>query len=97
MQRWMPDILLSDIGLPGQDGYELIRRVRALTPEQGATVPAVALTAYAREEDKRYALSCGFQGHIAKPFEPSQLVGTLRAIADQGVGRSGRRARDEPA
>jgi CheY-like chemotaxis protein len=98
LQGWLPDILVSDIGLPGQDGYELIRLVRALAPERGASVPAVALTAYAREEDQQRCLSSGFQGHVAKPFDPSHLVATLRAVADRSTSpRGGRRITDRCA
>jgi signal transduction histidine kinase len=97
VQRWLPDVLVSDIGLPGQDGYELIRMVRALAPEHGAAVPAVALTAYAREEDQQRALSSGFQGHIAKPFDPSHLVATLRAVADRTSPWGARRITDKCA
>jgi CheY-like chemotaxis protein len=59
------------------DGYELIRRVRALSPQQGGSIPAVALTAYAREEDKQKALAAGFQKHLAKPVTPDELATTV--------------------
>jgi CheY-like chemotaxis protein len=65
-----PDVLISDIGMPGEDGYALIRQVRALPPEQGGGVPAVALTAFARSEDRTLALVSGFQMHIPKPVDP---------------------------
>jgi len=80
LDRALPDILLSDIGLPGQDGYELIRAVRArgLTPQQ---LPSIALTAYARREDQRLALQAGFQAHVAKPMEPAELVRVVAAAA----------------
>jgi PAS domain S-box-containing protein len=69
-----PDVLVSDIGMPVEDGYMLIRQVRALTPEQGGRIPAIALTAYARTEDRIKALSSGFQSHVPKPVEPAEFV-----------------------
>ncbi|GAB1541824.1 hypothetical protein NUACC21_44970 [Scytonema sp. NUACC21] len=69
-----PDVLISDIGMPFEDGYSLIRKVRKLTPEQGGQIPAIALTAYARAEDRAQAISAGFQAHLSKPVEPEQLA-----------------------
>jgi CheY-like chemotaxis protein len=66
-------LLLSDIGLPGESGYELIRKVRDLSPE-AARIPAIALTAYAGEKDRQIALSAGYQDHLAKPIEPGYLI-----------------------
>jgi CheY-like chemotaxis protein len=68
-----PSIIISDIGMPGADGYELMRALRAKVPRGGAFIPAIALTAYAREEDRRLALAAGFQAHIAKPVDPATL------------------------
>jgi CheY-like chemotaxis protein len=71
------DALLSDIAMPGVDGYELIRRVRSLTPATGAArpgIPAIALTAYARAEDRERSLAAGYQVHVAKPIEPARLA-----------------------
>jgi CheY-like chemotaxis protein len=76
-----PDVLVSDIGLPEVDGYELIRRVRAGTPAGASDVPAVALTAFARPEDRARALGAGFQGHLPKPLEPGVLVTTVAKLA----------------
>jgi len=78
-----PDVILSDIGMPDMDGYMLMRQIRALTPEQGGNVPAIALTAYAGEIDQQRALSAGFQVHLSKPVDLERLV---NAIA-QAVGR----------
>jgi signal transduction histidine kinase/response regulator of citrate/malate metabolism len=75
-----PHLLVSDIGMPGEDGYDLIRRVRALPVAQGGGVPAVALTAFARSEDRRRAFLAGFQMHVAKPVEPSELVAVCAAM-----------------
>src|SRR4030095_15834632 len=70
MDRALPDVLISDIAMPDDDGYSLIRKVRSRSAAQGGQVPAVALTAYAREEDRVRALSAGFQVHVAKPVRP---------------------------
>jgi signal transduction histidine kinase/ActR/RegA family two-component response regulator len=79
LKTWRPHVLMSDIGMPGEDGYALIRQVRALPPERGGRTPAAALTAYARDEDKGRALAAGYQLHIAKPFDPKEL---LAAVSD---------------
>jgi signal transduction histidine kinase/ActR/RegA family two-component response regulator len=76
-----PDVLVSDIGMPDVDGYELIRRVRRLKPEEGGRTPAVALTAYAREEDRRKAVRAGFQTHLAKPAAPDELAEVVASLA----------------
>ncbi|MBD2744981.1 response regulator [Coleofasciculus sp. FACHB-1120] len=76
-----PDILLSDIGMPEEDGYTLIRKVRALSAEQGGRIPAVALTAYARAEDRMRAIAAGFQMHISKPVEPAELATVVASLA----------------
>ncbi len=73
-----PDILISDIGMPGEDGFSLIRKVRLLSKEEGGEIPSIALTAYARATERSRVLSAGFQLHIAKPVVPDELV---RAIA----------------
>jgi PAS domain S-box-containing protein len=75
-----PDVLISDVGLPGEDGYALIRQVRALGPSGGGNVPAVALTAYARPEDQLRAKHEGFQVHLAKPVEPDELVALVASL-----------------
>jgi CheY-like chemotaxis protein/anti-sigma regulatory factor (Ser/Thr protein kinase) len=80
-----PHVLVSDIGMPGEDGYSLIRRVRALGPGKGGDVPAVALTAYARAEDRVKAVLAGFQMHVAKPVEPAELIAMVASLA----GRAG--------
>jgi len=76
-----PDVLLCDIGLPEMDGYELIRRVRELPPEEGGATPAAALTAFAMPEDRRRALIAGFQSHVAKPVVPEDLIAVVAALA----------------
>ncbi|MBE9210858.1 MASE1 domain-containing protein [Nostoc sp. LEGE 06077] len=74
------DILLSDIGMPGMDGYMLMRLIRALPPEQGGQIPAIALTAYAGEINQQQALAAGFQIHLVKPVEQSQLLNAIAQI-----------------
>jgi signal transduction histidine kinase len=81
----VPDVLLSDIGVPGEDGYSLIRKVRALPPALGGNVPAAALTAYARAEDRLRALEAGYQTHLAKPVDPSELIATVARLAGRTV------------
>jgi CheY-like chemotaxis protein len=76
-----PDVLLSDIGMPGEDGYSLIRRVRTLAPEKGGETPAIALTAYARAEDRVKSVMAGFQMHIAKPVEPAEVIAMVASLA----------------
>lgn len=78
-----PDLLLSDIGMSDVDGYDLIRQVRALSPDQGGQLPAIALTAHASEHDQQLAYSSGFNQHIAKPVEPSVLVGAIVALVTE--------------
>ncbi|MBO0858984.1 MAG: PAS domain S-box protein [Chloracidobacterium sp.] len=75
------DVLVSDINMPGMDGYELIRRVRAMAPEQGGLIPAIALTAYARAEDRLRALQSGYQTHVPKPVEPAELEIVVATLA----------------
>jgi signal transduction histidine kinase/ActR/RegA family two-component response regulator len=84
-----PDVLVSDIGMPGVDGYDLIRRVRQGENGAGA-LPAIALTAFARAEDRARALAAGYQAHLAKPIEPTELVAAVARLS--GEGASPRRA-----
>jgi CheY-like chemotaxis protein len=75
-------VLLSDIGMPNADGYDLLRRVRLLERDLGGRVPAIALTAFARSEDRTRALRAGFLVHLAKPVDPSELVATIASVLD---------------
>lgn len=77
LKQLQPNVLVSDIGMPGEDGYALIRKVRALDAEQGGRIPAVALTAYARAEDRKQALLAGFQLHVPKPADPAELAAAI--------------------
>jgi PAS domain S-box-containing protein len=79
LQSFTPDVLLSDIGLPVQSGYDLIRAVRAL-PSNLNKVPAIALTAFATENDRQMSLSAGFHAHLAKPVEPDRLIETIKGL-----------------
>ena len=76
-----PDVLLSDIGMPGADGYDLIARVREMEVLRGGMMPAIALTAYARESERQQALEAGFQMHLSKPVEVSQLIAGIANLA----------------
>ncbi|MDQ1611555.1 MAG: hypothetical protein QOG00_1486, partial [Pyrinomonadaceae bacterium] len=80
----LPDLLISDIGMPGEDGYELIRRVRELPADGGGKVPAIALTAYARVEDRMQALRAGYQMHVPKPVELAELVAVASSLVRRG-------------
>ena len=82
-----PDILVSDIGMPEVDGYGLIGEVRGLTADEGALTPAIALTAYARAEDRTRALLAGFNMHVAKPIEPAELLAAVAGVAGRHRGR----------
>ena len=86
LESWKPDVLVSDVGMPEESGYVLMRRIRRLTPEHGGTIPALAVTAYAGEDDVKLALSAGFQAHVAKPVEP---VGLALAVASLARGIRG--------
>jgi len=85
IERERPHVLVSDIGMPRVDGFELLRRVRALGAARGGKLPAIALTAFARSEDRTRALRAGFLVHVSKPVEPSELVATVASVS----GRSG--------
>jgi signal transduction histidine kinase/CheY-like chemotaxis protein len=85
-QRMRPDVVVSDIGMPGEDGYSLIRRLRALPDDAGRT-PAVALTAFARGEDRTRALMAGFKAHVPKPVDPRELVAVLLSVVQPTTAR----------
>ena len=81
LERWRPDVLVSDIEMPGQDGYTLIRKIRALAPEQGGMTRAVALTAFGRPEDRIRSLMAGFNIHVSKPVDPGELTAIVASLA----------------
>jgi PAS domain S-box-containing protein len=81
VRSWRPDVLVSDIAMPGEDGYWLIEQVRALSPDRGGAVPAVALTAYVRMEDRLRVLAAGFEQYLPKPVEPTELRAIVASVA----------------
>lgn len=85
IEQARPDVILSDLGMPGEDGYSLIRRLRSRSPERGGRIPAAALTAYASAQDRTRALLAGFQSHVPKPIEASELAAVIANLA----GRTG--------
>jgi CheY-like chemotaxis protein len=86
LERVRPDVLVSDIEMPEEDGYALMRKVRVLPAERGGQIPAAALTAYASAEDRKRSLPAGFQVHIPKPVDPAELVAAVASLA----GRTGK-------
>ena len=101
VEHWGPDVILSDIGMPDEDGYSLIKKVRALPPERGGHTPAAAFTAYALEEDRARVLAAGYQIHVAKPISSEELVSMLvhlagsRETSPAGVGPSSLNVTDD--
>ncbi|MEG4004612.1 PAS domain S-box protein [Microcoleus sp. Pol11C1] len=87
LTNFQPDVLLSDIGMPGMDGYMLLGQVRTLPPERGGLIPAIALTAYAGEFNQKQALQAGFHRHLAKPIEPDKLIKTIVALVSKNSHR----------
>jgi PAS domain S-box-containing protein len=83
MAQRIPDILISDIGMAGENGYDLIKKIRSMDDQHGGRVPAVALTAYASPADRRRALLAGFQTHLAKPVEPDELLAVIASLSSQ--------------
>jgi PAS domain S-box-containing protein len=81
IEKYKPDILISDLGMPDEDGYSLITKIRALPPERGGHIPAAALTAYARAEDRMRVLRSGFQFHLPKPVDSAELVTVVASLA----------------
>jgi signal transduction histidine kinase/ActR/RegA family two-component response regulator len=81
----IPDVLISDIGMPVEDGYDVIRRLRSLPPEKGGRLPAIALTAYARVDDRMQALKAGYQMHVPKPVELAELAAVVASVAGRDV------------
>jgi PAS domain S-box-containing protein len=80
-EHWQPDVLVSDLAMPEQDGYQLIGQVRSRPPDRGGNTPAVALTAYARSEDQKRSLAAGFQIHLAKPVAPVELITAVASLS----------------
>src|SRR5262245_19468549 len=80
LRREKPHVLVSDIAMPGEDGYALLKRVRALPPEQGGKIPAIALTAHSLVQDRLLSLRAGFQSHVPKPVVPEELVEVVASV-----------------
>src|SRR2546422_661415 len=93
VEQWHPDILVSDIGLPGDDGYVLIQKLRQRQGDYGRSMPALAVTAYARAEDRTRALSAGFQLHVAKPLEPADFVAAIARLVRKDPGAAAQASR----
>jgi CheY-like chemotaxis protein len=86
LATWRPDVLVSDLSMPGEDGYALIARLRA-RDSRYPRLPAIALTAYAGPADREHIISAGFQAHVRKPFRSAELVGAVEQAARRGVAR----------
>lgn len=84
-REWKPNLLVSDIGMPNEDGYELIKKLRKLRLKRAREIPVVALTAYATDDDRERTLSAGFQVHVAKPIEPEALVRSIAGAAGRKI------------
>jgi CheY-like chemotaxis protein len=80
IERSVPHVVLSDIGMPHEDGYDLLRWLRARSPEDGGTIPAIAVTAYASAADRSSTQAAGYQAHVAKPFEPGDVARLVRRL-----------------
>jgi CheY-like chemotaxis protein len=80
LKHWTPDLIISDIGMPGEDGYEFLGKVRS-HPAQLSGIPAIALTAYATTDDRVRIFSAGFQAHVIKPIDPAELVAAVASTA----------------
>jgi PAS domain S-box-containing protein len=85
LDDWQPDVIVSDIGMPDMDGYEFARQLRARPPAQGGNIPALAVSAFARAEDRELALRSGYQAHVAKPVEPGDLVKLIAELTGAGA------------
>lgn len=83
LKRFGPEAIISDVDLQGEDGYTLARKVRRLCPEEGGRTPAIALTAYGQAEDRVHALDAGFQMHLRKPVEPSELIAAVASLVQR--------------
>jgi CheY-like chemotaxis protein/anti-sigma regulatory factor (Ser/Thr protein kinase) len=88
LERHKPDILISDLGMPDEDGYSLISKIRALPAERGGQIPAAALTAYSRAEDRMRVLRSGFQFHLPKPVDSAELVTVIASLAGRAYHQS---------
>jgi CheY-like chemotaxis protein len=83
LEQALPDVIVCDIAMPGTDGYGLMRRIRSRPAEAGGRVPAIAVTAYARTEDRERALTAGFDGYLSKPAEPVELIRLIQEVVEK--------------
>jgi CheY-like chemotaxis protein len=83
-----PDVVLSDVGMPHEDGYALIRQLRGRATQRGGRIPAIAVTAYASVADRAAALESGYQAHVAKPFDPAELARTIAGVHREHLSTS---------
>jgi CheY-like chemotaxis protein len=84
---WQPDVIVSDIAMPGEDGYSLIRKIRMRPARRGGLTPAVALTAFAKIEDRVTILAAGFQMYLSKPANPNELIAVVSSLVTRGGAR----------
>jgi CheY-like chemotaxis protein len=82
-EKWRPDVLIADIGMPREDGYTLMKELRAREKLLGGHIPAIALTAYTRREDRLNALSVGYEYHVPKPVDPAELLVVVASLIDR--------------
>jgi CheY-like chemotaxis protein len=80
LKQWKPDVIISDIAMPEEDGFSFIKKLKTLSPEEGGTIPAIALTAYVGIKERTQVLSSGFQMYVPKPVEPSELLAALASL-----------------
>jgi CheY-like chemotaxis protein len=85
--RWRPEVLISDIEMPGEDGYSLVKKLRALPVAEGGSIPAVALTAYGRTQDRMRSLAAGYNMHVPKPVDPGELTAIVASVAGRPLPR----------
>jgi CheY-like chemotaxis protein len=97
LTEFRPDVLVLDIGMPGEDGFTLIERIRRLPKAAGAATPAISLTAHVRDEDRRHAIDLGFQAHLAKPVDVTALLSTIRRLVHAAGAQQSTHASEQPA
>jgi CheY-like chemotaxis protein len=86
LDKFRPDVVVADIGMPGEDGYSLIRKIRTCPVDHGGLTPAIALTAYAGDANRKRALDAGYQKHMTKPADPNELARTIVSLAAGTIG-----------
>jgi CheY-like chemotaxis protein len=89
LDDWLPDVIVSDIGMPDMDGNQFVQQLRSRPAAQGGQIPALALSAFARAEDRELALRSGYQAHVAKPVDPEDLVKAITSLTGHQAGLPG--------